>query len=139
MKLTGRTVLLTTILTTTFMVESAPAISLVVIGKNGTQLASADVRAENNVGLTTVKGFEQFHIPYVGSEYGLNSIYGLGSDLEIISDSKMKAWGWCFSLDNSIAETMPNQTQIGSDSKEIKWFYGYALYDRTAWTGYCLQ
>jgi hypothetical protein len=57
----------------------------------------------------------------------------------VISENKMKAWGWCFALDGQVGDKMPDQVQINEKIKVLKWFYAYALYDSGTWTGYCIE
>lgn len=91
------------------------------------------------VGGVTVESFEDNKIPFEGSAGGISSIFGQGSDLEVLDDKRMKAWGWCFALDGVISDKMPDQVTIQENTKVLKWFYAYALYDSGTWTGYCIQ
>lgn len=91
------------------------------------------------VGDVTVEEFRQLEIPFAGDASGILSIYGMGSDLEVLNDRVLKAWGWCFAIDGQVGDKMPDQVQVPLGAKTLKWFYAYALYDSGTWTGYCIQ
>ncbi len=93
----------------------------------------------SSAGFVTVDGFTSHSIPFAGSEAGITAIFGQGSELEVITDTTMKAWGWCFAIDGKISDKMPDQVPMPTDAKILRWFYAYALYDSGQWTGYCIE
>lgn len=95
--------------------------------------------ANSTVGVVSVNTFRDHKIPFEGSTAGISSIYGQGSELEVIDNKRLKAWGWCFALDSVISDQMPDHVNIPENTKILKWFYAYALYDSGTWTGYCIQ
>ena len=115
------------------------ALTLVIEPKDRDMITRYEISHKADVGATTINALRELQIPYQGSETGIASINGLGSDLEVVSDTKMKAWGWCFAIDGKKSDKMPNQSPMPSDAKILKWFYAYALYDQGSWGGYCLQ
>ena len=121
---------------------AAHGLTLVIEPRNPGQVTSLEVTAGllgPNVGRTTINALNQSAIDYEGSEAGIASIQGLGSQLEVVSTTQMKAWGWCFSVDGAILDVMPDKAPLPPDAHEIKWFYAYALYDSGTWAGYCIQ
>ena len=96
----------------------------------GDSVGSASLRVMNEA---KAKGQLQF----IGYESGIVSINELGNDVEVISDTRMKAHGWCFSLNGKTPELMPDKTPMTSPSDRLVWFYAYALYDQGQWITQC--
>jgi hypothetical protein len=117
------------------------AITIEVFGKSGEVLFSTHLNyaLPFNVGEISVIAFDQKKIPYQGDSSGITGIFNLGSDIEIISDTELKAFGWCFSIDGDIVDTMPNQTDVLSEDSIIQWYYAYAHYKNGDWIGQCLR
>lgn len=117
----------------------ANAITFKIIGKNQELLFSTteNVDLNTNVGQISLNLLKKYNIAHTGSEYGLASIYNIGSDVDVITDFKMKAYGWCFSLDSKVPETMTDATFIKSQNTEVTWFYGYALFYINRWFNQC--
>lgn len=117
------------------------AISFEVLGKNGSPILRTEVipTLPLNVGEMSVQVLETHQIPFQGSVYGISKITDLGQDIEVISDFEMKAYGWCFSIDGVIPETMPDQTPLLAEAKHIQWFYAYAHYYKGEWIGQCVR
>lgn len=124
-----------------FMLTQAGAISFKVIGKNREVL----LRQEKSVGLPSSIGqisldiFDDKKIPYVGGVYGFASLFNLGQDIDVISDTEMKAYGWCYSVDGLVPETMADQTVLGHQDAVIEWYYAYAHYKDGVWIGQCVK
>ncbi|MES2856974.1 MAG: hypothetical protein V4692_13990 [Bdellovibrionota bacterium] len=92
-----------------------------------------------NVGEATIAALDANAIPYLGTSGGLNSILGtpVGTDaIEVISDTEMKVYGWCYSVDGVQPAAMPDQTPLEGVSS-IDWFYGSAHYLDGVWVSYC--
>ena len=89
---------------------SAQAIHFQITDQNGQSLFKTQwsVHTPTNIGDMTIEIFNKFQIPFSGSKYGISQIYDKGQDIEVISDTEMKAYGWCFEVDGMIPETMPD-------------------------------
>ena len=121
--------------------NSAQAITFEVIGKNNQVILSQTAEADlsKNLGVISISVFNENKIRFQGSEFGISNLAELGQDIDVISDSEMKAYGWCFSIDEKISETMPDQTWIQNQQSGVRWFYGYAHYKYGDWVGQCLK
>lgn len=94
----------------------------------------------SSIGEVTLEMFNDYQIPYLGSEQGFNSILNspVGLDaLVVVSDLEMKSYGWCYSVNGIIPELYPNEVIINSTSDEILWFWGYAHYLNGEWISQC--
>lgn len=118
---------------------AAQAVHFEVLGRQGQSLfqTSSGVKLPSTVGLFTVHVFDAFEVPYEGGDAGIASIYGVGQDIDVISDTEMKAYGWCFAIDGVVAETMPDKTVLAKPTSHIVWFYGYAHYKNGQWVAQC--
>lgn len=121
------------------LVSSVYSLNLEIHGPNGEVYFSQEVEASlpKSVGAISVKVFNEYAIPFVGAERGVNELYGFGNELEIISKSEMKAYGWCYSVDGLISEEMADSTFVTNQDSSILWFYAYAHYDKGVWTSQC--
>lgn len=90
----------------------------------------------SNVGVVTMSFLEARGIAYDGSELGFSSIDGLEQRLDILSKSEMKAYGWCFSVNGEVVETLAHQTELDASS-EVRWFYAFAHYQEGVWISQC--
>lgn len=94
-----------------------------------------------SVGKISVDIFEANQIPYIGSEEALamiaNSPMGLDA-MEVLSDTKMRAYGWCFSVNGQIPELLASKVYLTSQDDYISWFYAYSTYDSGIWRDYCV-
>ncbi|MBC7538199.1 MAG: DUF4430 domain-containing protein [Bacteriovorax sp.] len=94
-----------------------------------------------SVGQTSVAIFDQNKIPYIGNESGFNSIVntptGLDS-IEVLSDTKMRAYGWCFSVNDIRPDVIAGEYLFTSNSDKLVWFYAYSTYDKGEWLDYCV-
>lgn len=83
-------------------------------------------------------------IEFEASEQGVRRIGALGSELEVISDTRMKAYGWCFRVERGqraeVPEFMPDQLILDQSVTRLAWFYAYAEYDamRGGWISQCV-
>ena len=89
------------------------------------------------VGEVSIQAFDQEKVSYQGGTYGIVKLFELGNDVVVISDTEMKAYGWCFSVNGVIPETMADQTIISGQDDVITWFYGYAHYKDGQWIAQC--
>ncbi len=94
-----------------------------------------------SVGKISVDIFEAHNIPFVGSEEGMamiaNSPMGLDA-MEVLSDTKMRAYGWCFSINGVIPDVLASKSYLTSQNDYISWFYAYSTYDSGIWLDYCV-
>jgi hypothetical protein len=71
---------------------------------------------------------------------GVISVGGYVHDdkkLEIVSDKKMRAYGWCFSVNGVIPDAMSDQVLVAKEDR-IDWFLSYSTYDSGYWVDYCV-
>ncbi|AZZ37027.1 hypothetical protein CIK05_09555 [Bdellovibrio sp. qaytius] len=93
-----------------------------------------------NLGHLTEFLLNKGSIPYTGDATGIGSINGspVGDDaLEVLSDSTMRAYGWCVEVDGVQPDVMPDKVMISENVKHIRWFYAFSLYVSGEWTQYC--
>lgn len=93
-----------------------------------------------NVGELTIQFLEQNNIAYAGSEKGLSTVYntpmGTGA-LEVISKTEMRAYGWCYFVDNLGTDVFPDEYSLGKTPVKIEWIYGFAHYKKGKWISTC--
>jgi hypothetical protein len=85
--------------------------------------------------------FDKTPIPYLGTESGFNSILGTPTGdgaIEILSDTKMRAYGWCYSVNGVKPDVIPQDYFFKTQDDELVWFYGYSTYDDGEWVDYCV-
>ncbi len=93
----------------------------------------------NNVLDLTKKLISKNSIPSELADNGVKSIlnYVTGDDaLEIISDTKMRAYGWCYSVNGISPDVMPDEFSI-EQNDQVDWFLSYSTYDSGVWIDYC--
>ena len=108
---------------------------------------NSQLNASNiSIGNLTIKTLDTNKIQYIASDYGVSQILDspIGIDsMEIISDTKMRAHGWCYSVDGEIPELLMNEVQLDGSEKEVTWFMGYSTYigdintGEHEWVGQC--
>ena len=57
--------------------------------------------------------------------------------IEVINDTKIRAYGWCYSINGEIPDVMPDQIKL-TNQDNIKWFLSYSTYDNGQWIDYCV-
>lgn len=124
-----------------FSVNQASALSFSVIGKNREVLLQQEklVVLPLSVGQISLDIFNQEKVPYVGGVYGFAGLFGIEQDVEVISDSEMKAYGWCYSVDGLIPASMADQLMVDRQESVLEWFYAYAHYKNGIWVGQCVK
>lgn len=124
--------------------HNAHAVYFTVIGacsEKPVHSGSFKTDLEDSVGKISMDIFDFNKIPYVGTEHGMNSIINspVGLDaMEVISDSKMRAYGWCFSVNGVIPDVLASETYFSKQNDVLNWFYAYSTYDQGVWTDYCV-
>ncbi len=92
-----------------------------------------------SIGAFTVRFLDDHGLEYAGAERGMNSIFNTptGMDaMEILSDSEMMAYGWCYSVNGFSPEVFPDQVKI-ADGDSVLWWFGYAHYIAGEWVTQC--
>lgn len=127
-----------------FLLFASPAFALTfeIIGACSEQPAAQGIYAAApgmNAGEVTVNILEREKIPYIGSAGGMNSIYGTPTGdeaIEVLSDSEMRAYGWCYEVDNEQPSLMPDKVTLNGN-EHLKWFYAFSHYKAGEWLSYC--
>lgn len=91
------------------------------------------------LGAATIEILENMEVPYVGSDRGINSLFDtpVGDEsLEVISDSEMKTYGWCYEVNGKIPDELAFQYRL-KGSEHVRWFYGYAEFKGGDWVSFC--
>jgi hypothetical protein len=120
------------------------AIDFAVIGpcsEKSTYSGKLKADLDDSVGEISMQIFDHHKIPYQGSADGMSTIMNgpVGLDaMEVISDTKMRAYGWCFSVNGVIPDVLASQTHFTKQSDYLVWFYAYSTYDQGVWTDYCV-
>lgn len=119
---------------------SARAMEFEVVGKRGERLLATTPAPAlpASVGAITVGELTASGIAFGGGDFGISEMFGLGQDIDVISDTEMKAYGWCFSVDGVVAETMPDKTTVTLPDSRLRWFYAYAHYLNGDWIAQCV-
>lgn len=119
---------------------NAYALTFKVIGKNNEVLFSkaAEVLLPQTVGQISVDFFNKNQIPFVGDIDGIISVFDIGSDMDLISDTDMKAYGWCYSINGAVPEDFVHKVSASNQETELVWFYGYAYYKAGEWVSQCV-
>ncbi len=93
----------------------------------------------DTVGDLTIHIFDKNNVPYLGNERGINVIFnspiGDGA-LEILSDTEMRAYGWCFFVNGKVSMEYANETYLNPGDK-VEWVYSYAFYSKGEWKSMC--
>ena len=109
---------------------------------NETPIIKASLDASyfsTTVGLLTFNFLTNNHIPFAGSPRGFNSIFNtpIGLDaLEVLSDSKMRAYGWCYAINGFSPDKYADEVVVTMND-DITWWYGFAFYDSGSWISQC--
>jgi hypothetical protein len=101
---------------------------------------SAKISGGNlTAGDITILALEDSKTEYVGSTGGINSVLGtpVGKEaIEVISKTKMRAYGWCYEIDGFQPAAMPDQIVLKGD-EIVRWFFAYSTYEDGIWKDYC--
>jgi hypothetical protein len=127
------------LLTTLIFCSSSFALHFEIRGKKQVVSFAYDFKPllPRTLGDLTIDVLERNKIAYEGSSEGLSSLMGLGNDMEVLSDQELKAYGWCFSLDGAVLETMSNETLVIDQQSSIVWFYAFAHFKDGHWIKQC--
>lgn len=101
---------------------------------------TASVNSAADVGALTIMTLRSRGIPFAGTERGLNSAFetpiGDGA-LEVISDTEMRSYGWCYQVDGLVPEVFPDDYLLDQGMRRITWFFGFAHYKHGQWVSQC--
>jgi hypothetical protein len=123
---------------------AAQAVTFEVQDQTGNVIFSEthDADLSKSAGLFTVDAFNEAQnlhkLTFKGDEDGLVSVNSLANDTKVISQTEIKAYGWCFSINGVVPSTMSNETFFLSNSDTLTWFYGYAHYLNGNWVNMCV-
>ncbi len=121
---------------------SSAAVLKVLDPCTGEHLINENITKEyESVGVLTAEVLSSLVTDFSGSELGVNAMFGtpVGEEaLEIISRRKMRAYGWCYSVNGVSPEVYPSDFLLNKyESQVVEWFYGYADYDSGTWKTQC--
>jgi hypothetical protein len=126
-----------------FWTSSASALHLTVNGPCADDLwVDLPVTAQvgTSIGQVSVDVLTKESIPFVGSDQYMASIKETPTGdaaLEVISDTEMKSYGWCYSVDGVEPGVYPNELFVATGKESIHWYYGYAHYKEGTWITAC--
>lgn len=95
---------------------------------------------EQHVGAFTLQALHALNLNYEGNERGINSIDGsaTGMDaLEILSESEMRAYGWCYRVNGLAPEQFPDEIMLTAITDQVEWFFAFAHYKEGVWISQC--
>jgi len=98
-----------------------------------------EIELQEHLGIPTIELLNQSGLEYEGGTYGLKSISGLGNKIVSVSAAEMKAYGWCFSIDSQVPETMIDETYTQKQNSHLRWFYAYAHFKDGLWIAQCQE
>jgi hypothetical protein len=81
------------------------------------------------------------NLDFGGNRNGVNTLLGTAvgdQAIEIISDERMRVYGWCYEIDGKYPDMLMSEFVIEPNQvQSITWFYGYAELVRHDWISYC--
>lgn len=92
-----------------------------------------------SVGNVTVQTLDKHNVPYIGSAAAINSLLGTPVGLEamdVVSDTEMYAYGWCYTVNGFGPEEYPDQVLIEKDD-QVLWYFGSAHFKDGLWLTQC--
>lgn len=130
------------IILTLLIASTASAQTLTIIKPCSNQVAyskTIDLDKEISVGEFTVKNLLEDQVIFQGTERGINSIYNTPVSLdamEVISDTEMFAYGWCYKVNGFEPNLYPHEFTI-KQNDQVVWWFGYAHYKDGNWITQC--
>lgn len=126
-----------------FISISAQAATFEVVGIRGETLLKRNVDPVGSVGRLSdrilIDALQTGRLgEYSGSDRGVTSINRLGSALEVLSDTDMNAYGWCYLVDGVESGLMADEFELTGNERSVKWFYAYARLRGNVWTAMCV-
>lgn len=93
----------------------------------------------DNLGELSIKVLDLYEVDYQGNERGINTAFQTpfgDESLVVLSDTEMKAYGWCFSINGQVPEVYADQIILENGDK-ISWYYAFAHYKNGEWIAQC--
>lgn len=130
------------VLASLMMASSASALDFKVIGpcSETPQVQTTVAASATTLGDLTVSTLTSLGVPFTGERSGIATIADSpqGDEaLEVLSDTQMRAYGWCVEIDGLQPDVMPDEVPVTAATKSITWFYAYSFYDAGVWKDYC--
>lgn len=125
-----------------FLVSYAQAGTISFIGPcSSTPVADFEftVSQRQSIGQTTIDILIENNISHLGTPEGINSIFNtpIGAEaMEIISETEMLGYGWCYSVNGVAPEVYPDKI-LTENSDHIIWWFGFAQYKDGQWITQC--
>ncbi|WII70577.1 DUF4430 domain-containing protein [Bdellovibrio sp. 22V] len=127
-----------------FLALSANAITWKVYGPcDDKPVVQGEVAIDlaKSVGDITVQILEANKIPYIGSAEGFNSIISTPTGIdsvEVVSDTELRAYGWCYTVNGKQPAEMPHKVNFGKQTDALIWYYAYSTNKNNEWLDdYC--
>ena len=92
------------------------------------------------VGDLTVHFLRKNKIPFKGSERGINTVFNTpvgDAAIEVISNTEMRAYGWCYFVDDLGPDVFADEYPLDGSIKKIEWIFGFAHYKNGEWLTSC--
>jgi hypothetical protein len=109
------------VLSSLFLTVVTQAATIKIIGPcSGIPISEGSMVASDlmvNIGVRTIDYLNREKIPFKGDQFGISSIDNskTGNDaIEVLSDTKMRAYGWCFKINELTPDKMPNELVLTS-------------------------
>lgn len=93
-----------------------------------------------NVGEITLEVLNLQNIKFKGNLFGISSMLKTPTGMEaieVISNTEMKSYGWCYYVDGHGPDVLMNEYPIDENTKTVRWVFGYAHYKGGQWRTYC--
>lgn len=97
------------------------------------------VHSSQSVGDISIQALQDNNIPFQGISQGINSILNTPTGLEaldVVSDTEMFAYGWCYSINGYEPDKFPNEVYV-QETDHILWWFGFARYKDGQWISQC--
>lgn len=137
------------VLSTLLLVTSAHSLELKIVNPCEKTLILKESLPNNGetIGKISTDIFTKYNYQFEASEFGvaqlLNSPIGIDA-MEVISDTVMRAHGWCYSINGEVPELLMNEIVADESIKTVVWFMGYSTYvgnmqtGEHEWIGQCI-
>lgn len=125
-----------------FLLSTAQAVTISIVGPcDKKPIISQDFGNKyETVGDLSLHFLTKNNIPFTGNEHSINSIYNTPTGdeaLEVLSDSEMRAYGWCYSVDNKVSYVFADEFPLTDKIKKVEWIFVFAHYKEGKWLSMC--
>lgn len=96
--------------------------------------------SHTTVGELTVRFLKKKKIPFVGNTRGINTVFNTPTGdaaIEVISNTEMRAYGWCYFVDDMGPDVFPDEYPLDASIKKVEWIFGFAHYQNGEWVSSC--